>query len=214
MPLSDAAVSARRKTVPFVRDAVPADHAAIRDVVTAAYAQYAELIPSDIFSPYLASLLDLETHASQGRLLVAQADGQVCAFGAFYPDAAVREVGWPPGWATGRALAVHPAARGHGVARALLAAGERLARNSGSLVLAFHTYSFMTSAIALYERHGYHRAPEYDFDMAARFGRSSAAPIMAMAYARILTQAPVHTPGMERVRCCAKSTHPKWRNHQ
>ena len=214
MSLSEIAVPVRRKNAPFVRDAVPADHAVIRDVVNAAYAQYAELIPADIFSRYLASLLDLETHASQGRLLVAQADGQVCAFGAFYPDASAREVGWPAGWATGRALAVHPAARGHGVARALLAAGERLAGDSGSLVLAFHTYSFMTSAIALYERHGYHRAPEYDFDMAARFGRSSAAPIIAMAYARVLTQAPVHAYGMQRARCRAESTHPKWRNHQ
>jgi GNAT superfamily N-acetyltransferase len=214
MSLSDTAVSARRRNVPFVRDAVPADHAAIRDVVIAAYAQYADLIPADIFPRYLASLLDLETHASQGRLLVAQADGKVCAFGAFYPDASAREVGWPTGWATGRALAVHAAARGHGAARTLLAAGERLARDSGSLVLAFHTYSFMTSAVALYERHGYHRAPEYDFDMAARFGRSSATPMIAMAYARILTQAPVHACGMQRARCRAKSTHPEWRNHQ
>ena len=214
MSISDTAVSARRKNAPFVRDAVPADHAVIRDVVIAAYGQYADLIPSDIFARYLADLLDLETHASHGRLLVVEADERVCAFAAFYPDASVQKVGFPPGWASGRALAVHPAVRGHGVARALLAAGERLARNSGSLVLAFHTYSFMTSAIALYERHGYHRVPEYDFDMAARFGRSSAAPIIAMAYARVLTQAPVHAHGMRRARCRAESTHPKWRNHQ
>ena len=51
---------------------------------------------------------------------------------------------------------------------------------------AFHTASFMTDAIALYERAGYHRAPEFDFDMAARFGRFGAAPITALAYLRHL----------------------------
>jgi hypothetical protein len=44
----------------------------------------------------------------------------------------------------------------------------------------------MTGAIALYERLGYRRAPEFDFDMAARFGQSGAAPITSIAYLRHL----------------------------
>ena len=214
MSISDTAVSAQRKNAPFVRDAVPADHAVIRDVVIAAYGQYADLIPSDIFARYLADLLDLETHASHGRLLVVEADERVCAFAAFYPDASVQKVGFPPGWASGRALAVHPAVRGHGVARALAAAVEHLAQDSGSPVFAFHTYSFMTSAIALYEHLGYRRAPEFDFDMAARLGLSGAAPITAMAYLRCLTRVHMHTHGMRRTHCSAESVHPKQRSHQ
>jgi GNAT superfamily N-acetyltransferase len=170
-----------------VRDAVPADYPAIRDIVLVAYRQYAELIAPDIFSAYLADLLDLETHARHGRLFVVEADQWVCAFGAWYPDAAVQGVGLPPGWASGRALAVHPAARGNGAARALLSAGERLAREAGAPVLAFHTVSFMTGAIALYERLGYCRAPEFDFDWAARHGGSGATPITAVAFLRHLT---------------------------
>src|SRR5215510_3349473 len=186
MPVPDTAVSARRKAVPFVRDAVPADHPAIRAIVTAAYRQYADMIPSVLFSNYRADLLDLDRHASLGRLLVAEADERVWGFGAFYPDASVQSFGWPAGWASGRALAVHPAARGLGVARALIAAGERLAQDGGAPVFAFHTASFMTSAIALYERLGYRRAPEFDFDMAARFGGPAAAPVMSIAYFRCL----------------------------
>jgi ribosomal protein S18 acetylase RimI-like enzyme len=214
MSIFDTAVSARRKNVPFVRDAVPADHAAIRDVVIAAYGQYADLIPAGIFPRYLASLVDLETHARYGRLLVVEAAGRICAFGAFYPDTSVRRVGFPPGWASGRALAVHPAARGHGVARTLLTAGERLAQESGSPVLAFHTYSFMTSAIALYERNGYRRAPEFDLDMAARLGRSDAAPFIAVAYLRCLTPVRAHVNRVRHTRCPAGSVQPKQRNHQ
>ena len=188
VPDIKTAVATRQNTVPFVRDAAPADYPAIRDVVIGAYRQYAGLIARDIFSPCPADLLDLETHARHGRLLVVEADGRMCGSVAFYPDAAVQGFGLPPGWASGRALAVHPAARGHGVARALLATCERLAREAGAPVFAFHTASFMADAIALYERLGYRRAPEFDFNLAARFSRFGAAPVMAFAYLRHLTR--------------------------
>jgi len=187
MSAADTTTATGQNAVLVVRDAVPADYPAIRDIVLVAYRQYAELIAPEIFSAYLADLLDLETHARHGRLFVVEADQWVCAFGAWYPDASVQGVGLPPGWASGRALAVHPAARGNGAARALLAAGERLAREAGAPVLAFHTVSFMTGAIALYERLGYRRAPEFDFDWAARHGGSGATPITAVAFLRHLT---------------------------
>ena len=186
MSLSDTAVPGRLRTAPLVRAAVPADYPAIREVVIAAYRQYADLIPPDIFSSYLADVLDLDTHARHGRLIVIEADERVCAFGAFYPDGSTQ--GFPREWASGRALAVHPDARGNGAARALLAAGESLALQAGAPVLAFHTHSYMTGAIALYERLGYRRAPEFDVDMAAHFGGTGAAPIMAHAYFRYVTQ--------------------------
>jgi len=191
MSVPDTAVATWPDSAPLVRDAVPADYPAIREVVIAAYRQYADLLTLDIFSPYLADVLDLEKHARHGRLFVVETDGWVCGFGAFYPDATVQGLRWPAGWASGRALAVHPAARGNGVARTLLATCERLAREAGAPVFAFHTASFMTKAIALYERLGYRRAPEFDFDMAARYSRFGAAPIMSIAYLRHL--APVRT---------------------
>ena len=194
MSVSDTALANQRTTVPLVRDAVPADYPAIREVLIAAYRQYADLLSLDIFSPYLADVLDLDKHARYGRLIVVEVDGWISGFGAFYPDTTVQDVGFPPGWAGGRALAVHPAARGHGVARALIATFERLARETGAPVFAFHTASFMTTAIALYERLGYCRAPEFDFDMAARYSRFGAAPVMSIAYLRRLTPAPASVP--------------------
>ncbi len=187
MSVPDTAVATRRNTAPFVRDAVPADYPAIRDVVIAAYGQYADLITLDIFSPYLADLLDLETHARHGRLCVVEAGDRIWGSAACYPDGTVQGVGWPHGWASGRALAVHPAARGHGVGRALMATLERVAREAGAPVFAFHTASFMTDAIALYERLGYCRAPEFDFNMAARYSRFGTKPIMSIAFLRHLT---------------------------
>ena len=194
MSLSDTAPANQRTTVPLVRDAVPADYPAIREVLIAAYRQYADRLSLDIFSPYLADVLDLDKHARYGRLIVVEVDGWISGFGAFYPDTTVQDVGFPPGWAGGRALAVHPAARGHGVARALIATCERLARETGAPVFAFHPASFMTGAIALYDGLGYRRAPEFDFDMAARYSRFGAAPVMSIAYLRRLTPAPASVP--------------------
>ena len=56
MSVSDTAVANQRTALPLVRDAVPADYPAIREVVIAAYRQYADLLALDIFSPYLADL--------------------------------------------------------------------------------------------------------------------------------------------------------------
>ena len=195
MSESDTALAARHTVAPIVRAAVPADHPAIREVVIAAYRQYADLIPPDIFTAYLADLLDLDTHARHGRLFVVEAGERVCAFAAFYPDGLTQ--GFPPGWVSGRALAVHPDARGNGAARALLATGEHLALQAGAPVFAFHTHSYMTDARGLYERAGYRRAPEFDFDVAARFGSPGATPIMALAYLRYVTQKHL-TPGRTR----------------
>jgi GNAT superfamily N-acetyltransferase len=189
VPAVAAAAAVRPHSAPLVRDAVPADYREIRRVIIAAYLQYADLIARDVFSPYLADLLDLDTHARHGHLIVVEADGRIRGFGAFYPDASAQGLGWPSCWASGRALAVHPDARGHGVARALIAANERLARESGVPVFAFHTASFMTDAIALYDRLGFRRAPEFDFDMAAHYGGTGAAPITALAYLRQLAPA-------------------------
>jgi GNAT superfamily N-acetyltransferase len=195
MSVSDTAPAAPHTAAPFVRAAVPADHAGIREVVIAAYRQYADLIAPDIFSAYLADVLDLDTHARHGRLFVVEAGERVCAFAAFYPDGSTQ--GFPPGWVSGRALAVHPDARGNGVAHALLATGEQLALQASAPVLAFHTHSYMTDARGLYERVGYRRAPEFDLDVAARFGGPGATPIMALAYLRYVTQKYL-TPGRTR----------------
>ena len=199
MSAPGTAISIRHQPELVVREAVPADYPAIRELVIAAYRQYADLIAPEVFSAYQADLLDLDRHARHGRLLVVEADQWVCAFAAWYPDASVQGVGLPAGWVSGRALAVHPAARGTGAARALMATGERLAREAGAPVVAFHTVSFMTGAIALYERLGYHRAPEFDYDWAARRSPSAATPILAITFLRDLTGTRAHSNGARSV---------------
>jgi hypothetical protein len=57
--------------------------------VLGAYARYAGQLVPEVFSRYLDDALDLDTHASYGRLLVAATPERVLGFAVFYPDS------WP-----------------------------------------------------------------------------------------------------------------------
>jgi len=173
-----------------VRSADRRDHSEIRDVIRAAYGQYEPHLPAPVFARYLEDLLDLDRHEANGRLLVAEHDHRVVGYVAFYPDTALLGYNFPPGWASGRGLAAHPSARGRGVARALIAANERLARANHSPVFAFHTAGFMGSAIELYNCLGYRRDPAYDIDLARHYGFEGHDPIPVIAYRRDLVEAP------------------------
>jgi GNAT superfamily N-acetyltransferase len=173
-----------------VRAAEPADHTVIRRILHSAYAQYTHDISPAVWKPFLADLLDLDRHSVNGQLLVAVVDDAIAGYAAFYPDASVQGFGWPPGWAGGRGLAVDPAFRGHGVAATLLTELEDRARAAGAAVFAFHTSAFMTTAVALYERLGYCRAPRFDIDVNAHYGVPAARPWPALAYLRRLADRP------------------------
>jgi GNAT superfamily N-acetyltransferase len=167
-----------------VRPATTADHPEIREMLHAAYAPYAARIAPEVYERYLADLLDLDRHARDGELLVAEIDGRIAGYAAYYPDAALQHMSWPRGWASGRGLAVRPSARGRGVASTLITEVTRRARDSGAPVFAFHTSAFMTTAVALYERLGYERAPQFDVDVNAHYGVRAPIPWMALAYLR------------------------------
>ncbi len=69
-------------------------------------------------------------------------------------------------WPEVRLLAVTPAARGHGIAGALMRACIGRSRASGADVLSLHPTDFMPVAMAMYERLGFVRAPEIDIEPA------------------------------------------------
>jgi len=64
-----------------------------------------------------------------------------------------------------RSMAVHPGARGHGVARALLAEAEQFGQERGHRRVFLRTTPFLHTAIALYSRSGFSlcQGPERDF---------------------------------------------------
>ncbi|MGP3968706.1 GNAT family N-acetyltransferase [Streptomyces sp. 6N223] len=113
----------------------------------------------------------------EARYLVAVADGEAAGCVALQPtpeDAATGEV---------KRMYVTPAARGRGVARALLRAVEGLAREVGYRRLRLATGHRQPAAIALYESAGYARTAPY--------GRYSAEAGQVLCFAKPLP--PVRT---------------------
>ena len=145
-----------------VRDAVPADYAAIREIFAAGYAEFAPLFPPGVFEAYREDWQAVEQRAGVADLLVAEVGDEPVGTVALYPDAALEGLGWPAGWAGVRTLAVLPSARGHGAGRALMAECLRRAAAWGSPAVALHTTEFMQAARRLYCRLGFHRDPQFD----------------------------------------------------
>jgi len=82
-----------------VRDAEPGEHEAIRDLLAAAYRQFAEAVPVSIYGPYIADIVDLEPRARAGRLLVAEQAGEILGTVTYYRDAGTAGVAITTWWA-------------------------------------------------------------------------------------------------------------------
>lgn len=99
------------------------------------------------------------------ELLVAEENEKILGSVALFPaktdayEGYVDELDYPEI----RVLAVDPEARGKGVASSLVEACIKRAKENGHHAIGLHTGEFMKGAIALYERFGFKRVPEYDF---------------------------------------------------
>lgn len=145
-----------------VRVASPNELDDVRRVTAAAFEQYRANLPPHPFELYLADLTDIDARSGTSSQLVVEADGRIVASVSYFPDAADEGLAWPSGWSGLRALAVEPGNRGSGAGRRLMEECRRRAVAAGAPVLALHTAEFMTAAVALYERMGFRRAPDYD----------------------------------------------------
>jgi predicted N-acetyltransferase YhbS/mannose-6-phosphate isomerase-like protein (cupin superfamily) len=167
-----------------VRDAGRSDLPAVRRVLLGAYQEYAEALPPAVFGRYLTEILDVEGRAGLGRVLVAVHAGRVVGTVTFHADAGQQG----SGWAGFRALGVEPAARGLGIGRALVRACLERARADGAPAVCLHIAEFMTAALAMYERLGFRRAPDFDFDAARHLGLDGVRPVPILAYRLDLKQ--------------------------
>ena len=66
-------------------------------------------------------------------------------------------------WPEARLLAVAPGARGRGVGAELMRECVRRVRRANGTTLSLHTTDLMQTAMRMYERMGFVRAPEIDF---------------------------------------------------
>jgi GNAT superfamily N-acetyltransferase len=152
-----------------IRDARSADRGAIEAVTLAAYEQYAALMPAH-WEGYHQNILATLSAAKPDAQIVAEEEGRIVGTVLLYPAGSV--MARPGGGSITlaepevRLLAVAPAARGRGVGAALMNECVSRARQSGAAALTLHTTDIMQSAMRLYERLGFRRAPGLDIQPA------------------------------------------------
>ncbi len=149
-----------------LREARPEDLATVRTLTLAAYQQYAEIMSpgawaalSDVVRRTLA---DPDPAATR---IVAEQNRQLLGSVLLYPPAtdAYRGLTGSLEWPEVRLLAVDPRARGQGIGRALMDECVRRAGAMGADWIGLHTSASLRVAIAMYERMGFERVPEHDF---------------------------------------------------
>lgn len=155
----------------------------VQALLTEAYRPYtANMVPT-LYDQYLKAVLN----TSDGQVLVAVSDDRIVGSARLYL-AGTPPVPVPAEWAWVRAVGVAPSARGAGVGRALM---EYSAAHSGdAAALSLHTMDFMPTAVRLYERLGYERAPEWDLYIGRKAGFPPEETVHALAYRVHLSQVP------------------------
>ena len=154
-----------------IRDARASDRAAIEAVTLSAYEQYSVVMPPALWVRYRENIVSTLAAAPPDTQIVAEEDGRIVGSVLLYPAGA--HLDRPGGGSMAltfpevRLLAVSPSVRGQGIGARLMEECVRRARESGATALTLHTTDMMRAAMRLYERLGFRRVPELDFEPAA-----------------------------------------------
>lgn len=151
----------------ILRDANASDREAIRNVTLAAYEQYARVLPDYGWREYRTNILETLEKVAPAEQIVAERGGDILGTVLLYPRGTQFDV--PDGtkhtfeFPEIRLLAVSPSARGQGIGEALTRECMARARRAGNRAITLHTTDLMSVAMQMYERMGFVRAPELDF---------------------------------------------------
>jgi ribosomal protein S18 acetylase RimI-like enzyme len=146
----------------IVREARPADYAAVARLTVEAYRADGQLEGETGYEDVLA---DVAPRAETGTLIVAvdEVTGEVLGSVTFtLPGSPYTQLAGPDE-AEFRMLAVAPAAQGRGVGAVLVRECLRRAADHGCAAVVICTRDFAATAQRLYARLGFRRAPERDW---------------------------------------------------
>jgi len=151
-----------------IREALPGDRDAIREVTLSAFQEYAAVMPSH-WEAYRQSSLETLAEVQPAEQLVAEKEGVIVGTVLLFPaGTAISAPGEVPILREGpeiRLLGVSPEFRGLGIGAGLMEECLHRARRSGAAFITLHTTDLMQTAKRMYERMGFGRAPELDFQV-------------------------------------------------
>ncbi|WP_193607439.1 GNAT family N-acetyltransferase [Nocardioides lijunqiniae] len=144
-----------------LRRATPDDYDAVGRATVAAYVPF--LGDDGPRSGYALRLADTATRDRDAEVWVAEEDGAVLGSVTICPQGSSWAQRAEPGEGEFRMLAVDPAAHGRGVGRALLDLTVERFRADGARAVVLGSLEDMHAAHRLYERAGFRRVPERDW---------------------------------------------------
>jgi GNAT superfamily N-acetyltransferase len=148
-----------------VSEVGPADEAAAKALIRAAYAEYEGIMDPAAWRGLRGAVERALTVGRPATWLKAEREGRLLGTVMLFP-ARVRPYGEEADtvpWPEVRLLSVDPVARGEGVGKALLEECVLRARADGAATIGLHTSRSMVAAIRMYRRMGFERRPDYDF---------------------------------------------------
>ncbi|MFP7298814.1 GNAT family N-acetyltransferase [Neobacillus niacini] len=149
----------------IIRKALESELPYIREQRVLSYEEHAARIPLGHWQALKLAISSSVDTDPGVELLVAEVDGTILGSVALFPaetdayEGNVEAVDYPEI----RMLAVSPAARGKGVATALISECIKLSKERGHHSIGLHTGEFMEKAMRLYEGMGFERLSQYDF---------------------------------------------------
>ncbi|MEU6813464.1 GNAT family N-acetyltransferase [Streptomyces sp. NPDC046860] len=148
----------------IIRAAEPAEYAALGEITARAYLEDG-LLDFGESDPYLRELRDVARRAAAAQILVAERGGVLLGGVTFVPSGGPMADIAGPGEAEMRMLAVAHAGRGQGAGEALVrACAERARAVEGCRSLVLSTQPAMHTAHRIYERLGFRRTPDRDWN--------------------------------------------------
>ncbi|KOU67600.1 acetyltransferase [Streptomyces sp. MMG1533] len=147
-----------------IRQAEPHEYAALGDITAQAYLRDG-LLDFGESDEYLGELKDVAKRAAAAEVLVALENGRLLGGVTFVPSGGPMADIAAPGEAEIRMLAVARGARGRGAGEALVrACTERARAVDGCVRIVLSTQRTMHAAHRIYERLGFVRTPERDWN--------------------------------------------------
>ncbi|PTM87559.1 putative N-acetyltransferase YhbS [Streptomyces sp. VMFN-G11Ma] len=146
-----------------IRQAEPGEYETIGEITAQAYLQDGFLTFGGEDDWYFAELKDVAKRAADAEVLVAVHQDRILGGVTYVPDPGPMSDLAGPAEAEIRMLAVSHAARGRGAGEALVRACVDRARRAGRTRVVLCTQPAMTAAHRLYERQGFARRPDRDW---------------------------------------------------
>jgi GNAT superfamily N-acetyltransferase len=158
-------------TAPVIREALQSERQTLAELTKAAYAEYAAVSDPKFWIQYEAATERTILHDDAPIRLIAEVDKRPVGTVLFCPpyelklgDRIVKNI-----YPEVRLLAVLPNFREYGIGAKLIDECENRARRAEYPALTLHTTTLMQTARRMYEKRGYLRYPELDFEPTAGF---------------------------------------------